>query len=71
MHSGLLAELTQNRFHLVCLLQRWPDWCALEYFRWNRFRFCSVLAGEENLLDLWSFGRRLATAQVSFRTGKG
>ena len=31
--------------------------------------FCAHGAG--NLLDLWSFGRRLATAQVSVRTGKG
>ena len=32
---------------------------------------CSVLAGTGNLLDLWSFGKRLATAQVSGRIGKG
>ena len=46
--------------------------CAL----WNisvgtnsSFVLCSP--GTGNLLDLWSFGRRLATAQVSVRTGKG
>ena len=43
----------------------------MEYFRWNQFLFCSVLTGTGNLLDLWSFGRRLATAQVSVRIGKG
>ena len=44
---------------------------ALEYFPWNQFLFCYVLTGTGNLLDLWSFGRRLATAQVSVRIGKG
>ena len=48
-----------------------PGLRALVYFRWNQFLFCYVLTGTGNLLDLWSFGRRLATAQVSVRIGKG
>ena len=71
MHSGLLAEWTQNWFHWYARLQCCPGLRALEYFRWNQFLFCYVLTETGNLLDLWSFGRRLTTAQVSVRIGKG
>ena len=72
---GFLAEWTQNWFHLVCsfaMLSRFARYGIFhEYFHWNRFLFSSVLAGMGNVLDLWSFARRLATAQVLVRIEKG
>ena len=64
------SELRTDFIRYACL-QYCPGLRALEYFRWNQFLFCYVLTGTGNLLDLWSFGRRLATAQVSVRIGKG
>ena len=75
-HPTRAVEMTpfacENRnFIRYARLQCCPGLRALEYFRWKHFLFCYVLAGTGNLLDLWSFGRHLATVQVSVRIGKG
>ena len=67
--SGDFSSLSLLRTALH-YLDAWTR-LALEYFRWNQFLFCYVLTGTGNFLDLWSFGRHLATAQVSVRIGKG
>ena len=69
--TGIKIVKNGGVFIRYARLQCCPGLRALEYFRWNQFLFCYVLTGTGNLLDLWSFGRRLATAQVSVRIGKG